>query len=130
MTSSTNAAGIIGVGDFNRDGKLDLLFLLEHNNGYTLFVDVCEFGNGDGTFQTGKVLFPNLGPMVGADVNGDGYPDIVSMTPAQSAGGIKKLKIMKIKRRTYVPSVHPKHSNDNRRSWIHRRNCGRMCRQV
>jgi len=68
------------VGDFNRDGKLDLLVLLEGNGGFLGEANLYEFlGNGDGTFQAGKLLIPNIGPMTVADLNGDGYADIVSM---------------------------------------------------
>lgn len=68
------------VGDFNRDGNLDLLVFLEANAGLTSNDAVYEFfGNGDGTFQTGKLLFTHFGPMVVADVDNDGHPDIVNM---------------------------------------------------
>jgi hypothetical protein len=63
---------VVYVGDFNRDGNLDVLVW-----NYGLF----EFlGNGDGTFQTGKDLFDTFGAFVVADVNGDGWPDIIAAT--------------------------------------------------
>ena len=85
-TQSVPAA--VYVGDFNRDGNLDLLVLLEGNGGYTSEADLYEFlGNGNGTFQTGKLLIPNIGPMVVADLDGDGYADIVSMLEPQAPLG-------------------------------------------
>lgn len=64
-------------GDFNRDGKLDVL-VVTTSNGYWANTDVWEFlGNGDGTLQPGIELFTGFQPMTLADVNGDGWPDIV-----------------------------------------------------
>ena len=92
-TSASRYPVAVYVGDFNRDGNLDLLVLLEGNSGYITNADLYEFlGNGDGTFQTGKVILPNIGPMTVADVDGDGYPDIVSMvSPIPSEIGIPTL---------------------------------------
>lgn len=68
------------VGDFNRDGKLDLLVFQDNNGGWTTSDDVYELlGNGDGTFQTAQVVLSHTGPMVVADVNNDGHADIVTM---------------------------------------------------
>jgi len=68
------APSVVYVGDFNRDGNLDVLVW-----NYGLF----EFlGNGDGTFQAARVLFDTFGAFVLTDVNRDGWPDIISATDA------------------------------------------------
>ena len=69
--SDTSAVAVY-VGDFNRDGKLDILALTD---------GLYEFlGNGDGTFQPARALFSTFGPLALADVNRDGWPDIIAMT--------------------------------------------------
>lgn len=66
------------VGDFNRDGKLDILVYDTGNGYWTTGSYIWEFlGNGDGTFQAGKQLFSAFQPMTMADVNGDSWLDIV-----------------------------------------------------
>jgi FG-GAP-like repeat len=65
-------------GDFNRDGKLDVLVYDTGNGYWTTSSYVWEFlGNGDGTFQAGRQLFSAFQPMTLADINGDHFPDIV-----------------------------------------------------
>src|SRR5262245_31792828 len=46
-------ANSLAVGDFNRDGKLDLVFTNSSNN----TVEVLR-GNGDGTFQSNPLILP------------------------------------------------------------------------
>jgi hypothetical protein len=63
----------ITTGDFNQDGRLDILGVYDSG-------DVAVFlGNGDGTFQgaTGMGGVPSESIALIADFNGDGIPDIV-----------------------------------------------------
>jgi hypothetical protein len=65
--------------DLNHDGKLDLLIGNNDNGGWTNNDDLIEaLGNGDGTFQTPTTLIPHFGPVAVADVNHDGFPDLIS----------------------------------------------------
>lgn len=61
--------------DFNKDGKLDAVFVAEDDQTHELYM-----GNGDGTFRDLSDELPakseGNGLAVG-DVNGDGFPDIV-----------------------------------------------------
>jgi hypothetical protein len=61
------------VGDFNQDGKLDLI------TGPSVGPGVAEFlGNGDGTFQPAKIYVSGSGsPAAAGDFNGDHRPDVI-----------------------------------------------------
>ncbi len=66
-------------GDFNRDGKLDVLVFTSGNGYATTESGVWEFdGKGDGTFQTPRQLFTAFQPFALADLNGDGNLDIAN----------------------------------------------------
>jgi hypothetical protein len=64
----------VAVGDFNHDGKLDIV-----TTGAEM--DVL-LNNGDGTFGTAQKVGPAGSAVVVADWNGDGFPDL-----AESDGG-------------------------------------------
>ena len=85
MTYSMGGGSSLALADLNGDGKLDLL-----NNGNT--VDVL-LGNGDGTFQTTLQAFgvggESPGAVMAADLNGDGWPDVIvsaRTTPEYTVG--------------------------------------------
>jgi len=72
--------GSVWVGDFNGDGKLDVLVHVATNGMGTIYQDVLEFlGNGDGTFAPVKDVLPNFGDMAVGDLNHDGIDDVVEI---------------------------------------------------
>jgi hypothetical protein len=72
--SEINVPSAVGVGDFNGDGRLDVVVLSSPN-----FTGVVLLGNGDGTFTqspTGLMVgYPNS--VAVGDFNGDGKLDLV-----------------------------------------------------
>jgi hypothetical protein len=79
---NTNSGGHwiqgLWVGDFNGDGKLDVLAWFYANVVPFQNNDIYEFlGNGNGTFAPAKLVIQNLTNPAVADFNHDGRPDVV-----------------------------------------------------
>ncbi len=74
LNSAIFETGEIGVGDFNRDGKLDIV-----DTGYSLNQVQILLGNGDGTFSASGE-FPANGPesVTVADLRGNGKLDLIT----------------------------------------------------
>jgi FG-GAP-like repeat/FG-GAP repeat len=74
--------GSVVAADFNRDGHMDLAFGV-HLNGIHVFL-----GDGKGNFTDASEGLPNDYPsrrIAVADVNGDGYPDVIAISEGPSA---------------------------------------------
>jgi hypothetical protein len=74
------------LGDFNGDGKEDVLSIVENyvNNAYVYSI-AAVLGKGNGTFQA-AVLTTVLSqdPILIADVNGDGKDDLIQVHPGNT----------------------------------------------
>lgn len=82
-SAGTYTTGSIAVGDFNGDGKADVI--INGAVGPSATATAATFlllGNGDGTFQASTTAFPGGGQVVALDVNGDGKLDIIFTSPA------------------------------------------------
>jgi hypothetical protein len=66
----------LAVGDFNRDGKTDVV-VTTNGNGQNVSMDIY-LSNGNGTFRPGeKYAIPLYSNVAAADVNHDGHVDLV-----------------------------------------------------
>ena len=79
-------AGWLTADDFNGDGKLDLAVANGFSGGVPVSTASILLGNGDGTFQPSVDYHTGAQPfsVASADVNGDGKPDLVMATAANS----------------------------------------------
>jgi trimeric autotransporter adhesin len=76
--AGTVTSDSIAVGDFNGDGKLDLVEACTSLNEQPCNLLLIQYGNGDGTFTSSFYPLAFLGSqsMVVGDFNGDGKPDL------------------------------------------------------
>jgi FG-GAP-like repeat/Abnormal spindle-like microcephaly-assoc'd, ASPM-SPD-2-Hydin len=88
LSSASNISGVNVAGDFDGDGKLDLI-------GTTATTTTTEIvflhGNGDGTFNEPSTSYPitqDLGQILTADLNGDGKLDLVTLQSQQNASNV------------------------------------------
>ena len=86
LPNSIRGLGVQAIGDFNRDGKLDIATVVSGSTDLTVYL-----GKGDGTFQAprstpGTVYVPNS--LLAVDLNHDGKTDLVEFILSYTNGTI------------------------------------------
>jgi hypothetical protein len=77
-----SAPTLVYVGDFNHDGKLDVIVWVSNSSPSSH--NVYEvFGNGDGTFGKANIIFSGFEYFAMADLNHDGLLDIVEIASTE-----------------------------------------------
>jgi uncharacterized protein (TIGR03437 family) len=72
--SAYGISGVAAIADFNQDGRADVALLTPPRISVWL-------GKGDGSFQAGPGLAFDGLQLIAADINADGIPDLVGMSP-------------------------------------------------
>jgi hypothetical protein len=101
--SNGGGAGASAVGDFNRDGYADLVVPGAQSDGQGnsfLVLDVYRGGPSGlvitpSTIVTTVLYQPPQAAMDSGDFNGDGYTDVVFVSPKPSPGGTQTLSLFK-----------------------------------
>lgn len=81
----TLPASVDAIGDFNHDGKLDFASFKDDSGNIDVYL-----GNGDGTFQSAKVVTAapgGLQSLLALDVNHDSKTDLVTVSNTPTASG-------------------------------------------
>jgi hypothetical protein len=90
--SGSYFAPYLALGDFNDDGKLDIIVESSADRSLNIFI-----GNGDGTFQTVQPVatIAGAGALAVGDFNGDGFLDVAVVNgPSTTQTGLNQVAIL------------------------------------
>lgn len=87
----SNPLGALVAGDFNGDGKLDLVVIRSDNKyGSVLFL---LLGNGDGTFQPPLNIAQGTSSVAAGDINHDGKLDLITTQRSNQDNDIASIRL-------------------------------------